>query len=91
MATETTALQVPKQNLHEVVVRIIGTSELIVHKFSAKSIKQIEDIQAKKAKTKSKRKPEDEYNDCFTDGQMAIKTQTRAITSGMVNLQVFPL
>ena len=65
MATETTALQVPKQNLHEVVVRIIGTSELIVHKFSAKSIKQIEDIQAKKAKTKSKRKPEDEYNDCF--------------------------
>ena len=25
----------------------------------------------------------------FTDGQMAIKTQTRAITSGMVNLQVF--
>ena len=56
MATETTALQVPKQNLHEVVVRIIGTSELIVHKFSAKSIKQIEDIQAKKAKTKSKRK-----------------------------------
>ena len=57
MATETTALQVPKQNLHEVVVRITGTSELIVHKFSAKSIKQIEDIQAKKAKTKSKRKP----------------------------------
>jgi len=66
MATiESAPLQVSKQNLHEVEISIVGTSELIVHKFSAKAIKQIEDIQAKKTKTKVKRNPKAEYEDCF--------------------------
>jgi len=65
MATETTPIVVSKQNLHTVDIDIVGTSELIVHKFSAKAIKQIEDIQAKKTKTKTKRNPKAEYNDCF--------------------------
>ena len=63
--TDATPIQVSKQNLHSVVITIKGVSELIVHRFSAKAIKQIEDIQAKKTKTKTKRNAKAEYNDCF--------------------------
>ena len=58
-------LEVPQQNLKSVNVKITGTSELIVHRFSEKALKMIEDIQAKKTKTRTKRKPEKEYEDCF--------------------------
>ena len=50
-------LEVPQQNLKSVNVKITGTSELIVHRFSEKALKMIEDIQAKKTKTRTKRKP----------------------------------
>ena len=53
-------LEVPQQNLKSVNVKITGTSELIVHRFSEKALKMIEDIQAKKTKTRTKRKPEKE-------------------------------
>lgn len=65
IAGVTEQLEVPKQNLRSVDVRIVGTSELVVHKFSAKAIKQIEDIQNKVAKTRKKRDPKQEYEDCF--------------------------
>ena len=56
---------VPEQRLNTVMIGIVGDSELIVHKFSAKAIKQIEDIQNKKMKTKSKRNPKQETKDCL--------------------------
>ena len=59
------SIAVPQQNLKVVSVKIIGDTELIVHKFSAKAIKQIEDIQNKKTKTKSKRNPKQEAKDCL--------------------------
>ena len=58
-------LEVPQQNLRSVDVKIVGTTELIVHRFSEKALKMIEDIQAKKAKTRTKRNPKKEYEDCF--------------------------
>tara|TARA_R100000458_G_scaffold31524_1_gene28927 strand:- start:751 stop:1392 length:642 start_codon:yes stop_codon:yes gene_type:complete len=58
-------LEIPQQNLKSINVKIVGTSELIVHRFSEKALKMIEDIQAKKARTLSKRNPKKEYEDCF--------------------------
>ena len=59
------SIAVPQQNLKVVSVKIVGDTELIVHKFSTKAIKQIEDIQNKKAKTKTKRNPKQEAKDCL--------------------------
>lgn len=58
-------LEVPQQNLRSVDVKIVGTTELIVHRFSEKALKMIEDIQAKKTKTRVKRNPKQEYEECF--------------------------
>jgi len=55
-----------KMALKSAVVRIQGTSSLIVHKFSEKSLRQIQETQSGSGKAKGKakgvRKPEDEFN-----------------------------
>jgi hypothetical protein len=65
MGSSVERLEVPQQNLTTVNVKIVGTTELIVHRFSEKALKMIEDIQAKKTKTRTKRQPKKEYEDCF--------------------------
>ena len=59
-------VDIPKPQIKIALVNIIGTSELIVHRFSEKSRKEIADKQAKKVKTaKPKRNPNKEYEDSF--------------------------
>ena len=59
-------VDIPKPKIKIALVNIIGTSELIVHRFSEKSRKEIADKQAKKIKTaKAKRNPNKEYQDSF--------------------------
>ena len=69
----TGSVAVPEQKLKTVMIGIVGETELIVHKFSTKAIKQIQDIQNKKVKTKSKRNPNQEAKDClykWVDGNL---------------------
>jgi hypothetical protein len=62
--TPETKLSIPAPNLRTMRLLIVGDSELICHRFSAKAQKMIADKQQKKARTaRSERKPEQEYHD----------------------------
>lgn len=65
-------LQIPPMNLQNAEFRIVGTSPLIVHKFSEKAQKMISDKQQLKSKEKrSERDPKKEFEDAlyiFPDG-----------------------
>lgn len=71
MAKQTAAKQEQQVTLHKIDIKefklkIRGTSPLIVHKFSEKARKMIEDKQQKKAKAaKEARDPKAEYLACF--------------------------
>lgn len=63
MKTQTKSVEILEFQIKEVVIPIVGISPLIVHKFSEKAIKMIQDKQAKVAKNKKHelRDPEAEY------------------------------
>lgn len=50
--SETTVVEIPAINIQTAVIRLVGDSPLIVHKWSEKAKKEILDKQMKKAKTK---------------------------------------
>jgi len=57
---------IPALDIRDFTIQVIGTTPLIVHAFSEKGRKAIEDKQQKKAKVaKAARDPEEEYKDCF--------------------------
>jgi len=61
-------INIPDFNLDIVVFPIIGTNRLVMHKFSEKARKQIEDKQQKKSNSlevKGKRDPQAEYEACI--------------------------
>jgi|TARA_R100001132_G_C3270061_1_gene92245 hypothetical protein len=63
-----TNIVIPDFNLQTVVFPIIGTNRLVMHKFSEKARKEIEDKQQKKGtslKAKGKRDPQAEYEACI--------------------------
>ena len=61
---KTTKVEIVDFAIQSVVIPIVGISPLIVHRFSEKAIKMLEDKQAGKAKNKKHdiRKPEDDYH-----------------------------
>src|SRR5688572_18576163 len=63
MKTQTKSVEILEFQIKEVVIPIVGISPLIVHKFSEKAIKMIEDKQRKVAKNKKHelRDPNAEY------------------------------
>jgi len=59
-------VELPKINIKEMIIRLVGDSALIVHKWSDKAKKEIKGKQEQKAKqAKGKRNPEQEYKDSF--------------------------
>jgi hypothetical protein len=56
---------IPQMELKNLSFRIRGTAPLIVHNFSAKSIKQMEDKQQKKGIEKALRNPDEEFKSGF--------------------------
>jgi hypothetical protein len=63
MKSKTQTVEVVDFSIREVVIPIVGVSPLIVHKWSEKIMRQMQDKQAGKAKNKKHdiRNPEDEY------------------------------
>ena len=67
------SVEIKDLDIQTIEVHIKGTAPLIVHNFSAKSIRQIEEKQQGKAKTKKhdERKPQEDYYNsmyCFEEG-----------------------
>jgi hypothetical protein len=63
MKTKTTSVEILEFQIREVTIPIVGISPLIVHRFSEKAIKMIQDKQAGKAKNKKHdiRDPEGDF------------------------------
>jgi hypothetical protein len=63
MQTKTTKIEILEFQIRELVIPIIGISPLIVHRFSEKALKMIQDKQGGKAKNKKHeiRNPEDDF------------------------------
>lgn len=68
-------VEIPRIKLSTSVIKIVGDTPLVMHKFSEKSIKQMEDKHAKKAKAgREVRNPIQEAQDCIhrdIDGHVA--------------------
>lgn len=66
--TSTTAIQIPAPNVQMMTVKIKGTNPLIFNKWSQKAIQMIQDKQAKRAKSTTKkeaRDPKAEYEGSY--------------------------
>lgn len=77
-------INLPKTDVQKFKLRLRGVSPLIVHKFSEKARKQIEEKQQKKAtKAKEQRKPQEEYEAAFymLDGKPGEKTARYGMTA----------
>lgn len=86
MASKSVEIRILPLNIEKVSVTIEGISPLLVHKFSEKSIKMMEDKQQKATKTKKHdtRSPEDDFNQAryLIDGKDCFKAL--AIKAAMV-------
>lgn len=87
--SETTVVEIPAINIQTAVIRLVGDSPLIVHKWSEKAKKEILDKQMKKAKTKGHdaKDPVRDFIDSlyWLDGEPEEKTEVgflQAIESG---------
>lgn len=64
--SEQEVTKLPALEIRDFTIQIVGTTPLIVHAFSEKGRKAIEEKQQKKAKAaKAARDPEEEYRGCF--------------------------
>ncbi len=68
---KTAQVEIPKLKIDVAEFNIVGTSPLIVHRFTEKAIKQISDKQTKKSKERPERNPQEEMEAAtykFKDG-----------------------